>query len=410
MTWDNAAVLSPATAERLGVANEDVVRLAYRERSVEVPVWILPGHSDDSVSVTLGYGRRAAGRVGNGVGADLYALRTSSAPDFDGGLRLEKTGGTHPIAGTQDHSTMVGRDIVQQASLHHYEEHPDFAQHEGGHGGAPKPLFKDPVDWSQGNQWGMTIDLSRCTGCSVCVVACQSENNIAVVGKEQVKNGREMHWLRLDRYFTSSSPDEKLEGGPIGGYPLPENPAMVFQPMPCQHCETAPCEQVCPVAATVHDHEGLNVMVYNRCIGTRYCLNNCPYKVRRFNYFHLTKHLPEVVKLAQNPDVTVRSRGVMEKCSFCLQRISAGKKQAKREGRPVRDGDMQTACQQACPVDAIAFGNINDPGSAVAKNKHDGRNYVVFGETNSRPRVSYLAKVRNPHPDLSGEAAGEAHA
>ena len=410
ITWDNVAVMSPKTAHEQGLRDEDVARLHYRGRVVEVPVWIVPGHADGTVSVTLGYGRRSAGRVGNNVGVDLYAIRTVEAPGFDMGLSLEPTGKTQPLAGTQDHGSMEGRPIVREASLSKYREQPDFAHHAEEHAPGGGPLFKDPVDWGQGYQWGMTIDLTTCIGCNACLIACQSENNVSIVGKEQVGEGREMHWIRVDRYFTTpvawpeagTQSAHDAEGGSVLSAPIPEDPQIVFQPLPCQHCETAPCEQVCPTAATLHDREGLNVMVYNRCIGTRYCLNNCPYKVRRFNYFNLTKYLPEVMKLAQNPDVTVRSRGVMEKCTFCLQRINAGKKKAKREGRQVRDADVQPACQQSCPVGAIRFGNINDPASLVTQNKQNERNYDLLGEINMRPRVSYLAKVRNPHPDLAG--------
>ncbi len=401
VTWDNVAVMNPRTAREQGLRNEDVALLRYRDRAVELPVWVVPGHADGTVSVTLGYGRRSAGRIGNNVGVDLYAIRTAEAPGFDSGLRLEPTGRTQPLACTQDHGSMEGRAIVREATLSQYREQPDFAHQAEAHAPGGGPLFKDPVDWGQGNQWGMTIDLTTCIGCNACMVGCQSENNVAIVGKEQVVEGREMHWVRVDRYFTSPVAEVGTENA-HDAEGVPEDPQIVFQPLPCQHCETAPCEQVCPTAATVHDHEGLNVMVYNRCIGTRYCLNNCPYKVRRFNYFELTKHLPEVMKLAQNPDVTVRSRGVMEKCTFCLQRINAGKRQAKREGRQVGDADVQPACQQSCPVGAIRFGNINDPASLVTQSKQNERNYDLFGDINTRPRVSYLAKVRNPHPDLAG--------
>jgi molybdopterin-containing oxidoreductase family iron-sulfur binding subunit len=406
VTWDNVAVMSPKTADESGLHNEDVARLHYRDRSVDLPVWIVPGHTDGTVSVTLGYGRRLAGRVGNNVGVDLYAIRTAEAPGFDRSLSLEATGETQMLAGTQNHGAMEGRPLVREASLSHYTEQPDFAHHAEAHGPGGGPLFKDPVDWSQGYQWGMTIDLTTCIGCNACTVACQSENNVPIVGKEEVAKGREMHWIRVDRYFTGPVAEDEnesshdSEGGSIIRDAVPEDPQMVFQPLPCQHCETAPCEQVCPVAATVHDHEGLNVMVYNRCIGTRYCLNNCPYKVRRFNYYNLTKHIPEIMNLAHNPDVTVRSRGVMEKCTFCLQRINEGKRTAKKEGRTVNDGDVKTACQQSCPANAIIFGNINDEASQVAQKKANPRNYDLLGELNTRPRVSYLAKVRNPHPEL----------
>lgn len=382
IAWDNAALMSHATATKLGLKSKDLVRLTYKDRDLEIPAWILPGHADGSISVELGYGRDASGRVGNGVGANAYALRGSDHLNFDGGLVITRTGGRYEIANTQDHSSMEGRPIVREATLSQYREHPDFAPDMVEH--LPlKSLWQDRV-YDTGYQWGMTIDLNVCTGCNACVVACQSENNIPVVGKDQVWRGREMQWIRTDRYFT-------------GGV---DNPRIVQQPVACVHCENAPCEEVCPVAATQHDSEGLNVMVYNRCIGTRYCSNNCPYKVRHFNFYHYTENTPETLKMANNPDVTVRSRGVMEKCTYCIQRIKRAEINAKNDDRLVKDGEITTACQQACPVDAIVFGNINDPDSRVSKIKKQNRNYHLLAELNTKPRTSYLARIRNPHPEL----------
>ncbi len=381
ITWDNAALISPATAEQFDLASGDMVTLGYRDRTLDVPVFVLPGQADGSVALTLGYGRTAAGRVGDGVGVNAYLLRHSTAPDFDGGLSLTKIKGSHELSQTQEHWDMEGRDLIKEVTLAAYREDPGFT------GEKPDPekshqLFPSHT-YTEGPQWGMTIDLGSCTGCSACVVACQSENNIPVVGKEQVGRGREMAWLRIDRYFAGTQDD----------------PEVAFQPVPCMHCENAPCEQVCPVAATVHDREGLNAMVYNRCIGTRYCSNNCPYKVRRFNFFNYTKDTPELMKMAMNPDVTVRSRGVMEKCTYCLQRISEAKIAAKHEGRAVADGEIKTACQQTCPTDSIVFGNIRDPESAVLRQKRSDRDYVLLGELNNRPRTSYQARLRNPNPE-----------
>ncbi len=381
ITWDNAALVSPTTAEQFDLESGDVVTLGYRDRTLDVPVFVLPGQADGSVALALGYGRTAAGRVGDGVGVDAYRLRCSVAPDFDGGLSLTKIRGSHPLAQTQEHWDMEGRDLIREATLEHYREDPDFV------GKKPDPekshqLFPSH-SYDESPQWGMAIDLNACTGCNACVTACQSENNIPIVGKEQVSRGREMHWLRVDRYFV----------GPA------EDPGVAFQPVPCMHCENAPCEQVCPVAATVHDRDGINAMVYNRCIGTRYCSNNCPYKVRRFNFFNYTKDTPELTKLAMNPDVTVRSRGVMEKCTYCVQRISEARIAARLDGRPVADGEIKTACQQTCPTDAIVFGDILDEGSEVAARKRSERDYVLLGELNNRPRTSYLARLRNPNPE-----------
>jgi molybdopterin-containing oxidoreductase family iron-sulfur binding subunit len=410
LTWDNPALVSPTTAETLGLANEDVVRLDYAGRSLELPVWLLPGMTDGVVALTLGYGRSHAGRIGSGVGVDAFTVRASQAPGFDSGVTLTKLGRTSPLSATQDHGSMEGRPIVRESTLTELRSQsaagaePAEGAHAGDSQGAPTGggipdtlgvFEEDPHLFSlwqehaydQGHQWGMTIDLNSCIGCNACMVACQSENNIPVVGKDQVAKGREMHWIRLDRYFS---------GEPSGGAEV------VFQPVPCMHCEDAPCEQVCPVAATVHDAEGLNVMVYNRCIGTRYCSNNCPYKVRRFNFFNFTKNTPDILKNAMNPDVTVRARGVMEKCTYCTQRINKEKINARLDGRELRDGDVKTACQQACPASAIEFGDLRDSSSRVAKAKADPRNYALLEELNTKPRTTYLAKVRNPNPDLEG--------
>jgi molybdopterin-containing oxidoreductase family iron-sulfur binding subunit len=383
LTWDNAALMSPATAEALGLRNGDVAKLTRDGRELEIATWIVPGQADHSVTLYLGYGRRAAGRIGDGCGFDTYALRTAAAPDIGRGMQVARTGRVYQLVQTQDHGSMEGRPIVREADLAHFRQHPTFAREMVEH--PPLVSLWEDHPYDEGYQWGMAIDLNTCIGCNACVTACQSENNIPIVGKEQVHEGREMHWIRVDRYFTGEVPD----------------PQTVFQPVPCMHCENAPCEQVCPVAATMHDREGLNTMVYNRCIGTRYCSNNCPYKVRRFNFYNFTKDTPEVQKMAHNPDVTVRSRGVMEKCSYCLQRINAARIDAKLAGREIRDGDVRTACEQACPTRAITFGNVRDPESRVSKTKAQQRDYVMIAELNNRPRTSYLAKLRNPHPDLS---------
>ena len=391
LTWDNPALVSPKTAETLGVANEQIIRVEYAGRALELPAWIVPGMADGVVALTVGYGRPQAGRIGTGVGFNAFAVRTSKAAGFDGGVTVSKVTRTYPLSATQNHGSMEGRPIVREKTLAELrsaaatkeekiaalgvfpEETPHFS------------LWKEH-EYTQGHQWGMTIDLNACIGCNACMTACQSENNVPVVGKVQVAKGREMHWIRVDRYFS---------GEPDG------SPEVVFQPVPCMHCEDAPCEQVCPVAATVHDAQGLNVMVYNRCIGTRYCSNNCPYKVRRFNFFNFTKDTPDILKLAMNPDVTVRARGVMEKCTYCTQRINRVKIDTKLTGRPMRDGDVRTACQQACPASAIEFGDLRDGSSRVVKAKADPRNYALLDELNTRPRTTYLAKVRNPNPELS---------
>jgi len=404
VTWDNVAVVSPVTAQRLGIAapvqtaqghEVQLARLGLGERSQVVPVWIQPGQPDDVVGISLGYGRRRAGRVGDGVGFDATPFRTLAAPWFSGGARLEPLGATRLVACTQDHWTLEhehavhDRHIVRSATLGEYREHPERIA-SVGHEPGDELSFYDRYEY-KGHAWGMAIDMSACVGCNACVVACQAENNIPVVGRDQVGRGREMQWIRIDRYYS-------------GGL---DNPEAFNQPMLCQHCENAPCEVVCPVAATVHSDEGLNDMVYNRCVGTRYCSNNCPYKVRRFNFFLYQDWETPSLKLQRNPDVTVRSRGVMEKCSYCVQRINQARIEAKNEGREIRDGDIQTACQQSCPAEAIVFGDLNDPESAVSRLKSEPRNYGVLADLGTRPRTTYLATIRNPNPELASE--GEAH-
>ena len=383
-TWDNAALMSQKTADQLGVANGQMVELKLNGRRMELPVWICPGHADNSVAVALGYGRTNCGKVAEGVGFDTFPLRTASDADFATGLAISKISGQYQFSQTQEHWSMEERPLVREASHEEYQKKAEFKPEQPEH--PPLVSMWDEHTYTEGYQWGMVIDLNVCTGCNACAVACQSENNVPIVGKEQVGRGREMHWIRLDRYFAGEDINE---------------PEVVHQPVACQHCEMAPCETVCPVAATTHDAEGLNVMVYNRCIGTRYCSNNCPFKVRRFNFFNYTKDLPETMKMLQNPEVTVRSRGVMEKCTYCTQRITAAKDTAKENGRPVADGEITTACQQACPAKAITFGNINDPKSGITALKKNDRNYRLLEELNVRPRTSYLAKLRNPNPELT---------
>ncbi|MFY9611865.1 MAG: TAT-variant-translocated molybdopterin oxidoreductase [Blastocatellia bacterium] len=405
LTWDNAAIVSPATAARLGLGKHvnglatnkigniggdivaDQVELEYQGRKVVAPVYILPGQPDESVTVHLGYGRTKVGRVGNDAGFNAYAIRTSDAPWFGSGLQVSKTGGTYSLAATQVHHTidtedLRARDIVRSGSLAELKKNPTLApEHAHEQPDAPSLFPKwEYKDYA----WGMSIDMSSCIGCSACVVACQAENNIPVVGKEQVARSREMHWLRIDSYYKGSE----------------TNPETYFQPVLCQQCEDAPCELVCPVAATVHSSEGLNDMVYNRCVGTRYCSNNCPYKVRRFNFLLYQDFYTASLKMMRNPNVSVRSRGVMEKCTYCVQRIQKAKIESQLESRQVRDGEIATACEAACPTQAIVFGNINDPASRVSKLKREERNYSLLGELNTKPRTTYMGVVRNPNPDL----------
>jgi molybdopterin-containing oxidoreductase family iron-sulfur binding subunit len=387
LTWDNAALISPATAERLGFHSEDLVVLNLGGRQVRAPLWILPGHADDSVTVHLGYGRERVGRVGRRTGFNAYAVRNSSARWIAPGARIEATGKRYPLATTQNHGSMEGRPLARHATLSHYLQHPDFAQEMEE--APPAGLTMNPPVKYEGHAWAMAIDLNACTGCNACTIACQAENNIPIVGKEQVKVNREMHWIRVDRYFEGE----------------PDAPAVFHQPVPCMHCEDAPCEQVCPVAATVHSSEGLNDMVYNRCVGTKYCANNCPYKVRRFNFFQYSDYSSPTARLLFNPNVTVRTRGVMEKCTYCVQRINGVRNEAEVEGRPIRDGEILTACQQVCPSDAIVFGDLNDPNSRVVRWKAQPRNYSLLGNLNTRPRTTYLAALKNPNPEISRDEA-----
>ncbi len=386
LTWDNTVQLSPATASRLGIRNEDVVEVAAGGKTVRGPAWIVPGQADDTVTLHLGYGRTRAGRVGNGVGFDAYALRTSASMWSASGAAVKATGGRARLASTQLHHDMDGRAIIRAGTLEQYRAHPHFVREMAEQ--PPKTLTLYPEHKYEGYAWGMAIDLNACVGCNACVVACQSENNIPVVGREQVAKGREMHWIRVDTYYK----------GPA------ESPEAYHQPVMCQQCENAPCEVVCPVGATVHSDEGLNDMVYNRCVGTRYCSNNCPYKVRRFNFLLYQDWETPSLKMARNPDVTVRSRGVMEKCTYCVQRITRAKIASEKEDRQVRDGDIVTACQQVCPAEAIVFGNINDPESRVSKLREEALNYSLLGELNTRPRTTYLAALKNVNPVLGGDS------
>ncbi|MEQ1572825.1 MAG: TAT-variant-translocated molybdopterin oxidoreductase [Vicinamibacterales bacterium] len=388
LTWDNAALIAPGTAGRLNLVSGDVVELKQGGRSLRIPVWINPGHGPDTLTLHLGYGRTRAGRVGNRIGFDVNALRTSESPDTLGGVELTKTGETYDLACTQDHWSLEGRHLVRVATTTEFAADRDFAKKLDVE--APPTLTMYGEFKYTGYSWGMAIDQNVCTGCNACVVACVAENNVPVVGKAQVANGREMHWLRIDRYYT----------GDI------ERPDTYHQPMLCQQCESAPCEVVCPVAATTHSDEGLNDMVYNRCVGTRYCSNNCPYKVRRFNFLLYSDFDTPSVKLQRNPDVTIRSRGVMEKCTYCVQRINQARVTAKLEDRSIRDGEIVTACQSACPTEAIVFGDVNDPSSRVSQVKKSALNYGLLAELNTRPRTTYLAVVRNPNTTL--EPAGAA--
>ncbi|HEU4413741.1 MAG TPA: TAT-variant-translocated molybdopterin oxidoreductase [Candidatus Angelobacter sp.] len=406
-TWDNVAMISPAMAQAWGLYqlndqndhqsdNQRVIEVEFQGRKVKAPYWPQPGHPDNAVTLFLGYGQKKAGRVGTDTGYNAYQIRPSGAQYIGANATINVTKDSWDIAVTQGHFKMEEREPVKVATLEEFIKNRNFAhenKEEEPHDrpGIPESLYPDYRDknWYKEYAWGLSIDLNSCVGCQACAVACQSENNISVVGKEQVQRGREMQWIRIDAYYEGS----------------PANPSVYFQPVPCMQCEDAPCEPVCPVGATVHSTEGLNDMVYNRCVGTRYCSNNCPYKVRRFNFF-LFNNMPGTdwdtasLKLGRNPDVTVRSRGVMEKCTYCIQRITAARIAAEKEDRRIKDGEIKTACQQVCPTEAITFGDIRDPNSAVAKLKNGPRRYDLLAELNTRPRTTYVAAVRNPNPKL----------
>jgi molybdopterin-containing oxidoreductase family iron-sulfur binding subunit len=427
VTWDSVIHMSPRTAKKLGgIANEDTVELSYGGKTIKGAAWVLPGHPDDSYTVHLGYGRWKGGTIAEGSadhnigfgtvdrepwGFNAYALRTSTAMSIGSGVQVRKAGGLSPIATTQIHHTMKGYDIVRTGTLSELDQNPSLKPEEGEdvEHVLKENLYPDQIFSYNGPQWGMTVDLNMCIGCNACVTACQAENNIPVVGKLQVKKSREMHWLRIDRYYVAA---ENADENNL------DNPETVFQPMMCVNCEKAPCEPVCPVAATLHSHEGLNQMVYNRCVGTRYCSNNCPYKVRRFNYLNYSDnqeqfnsqvppaarepktHGIELLRMLNNPSVTVRGRGVMEKCTYCVQRINEARIEAKKLGRDPMDGEIITACQQACPTRTIVFGNIADPKSEVSKWRTDPRAYRVLEDLQTRPRTSYLGRLRNPNPEI----------
>jgi molybdopterin-containing oxidoreductase family iron-sulfur binding subunit len=384
LTWDNAALVSPRTAERLRLKGETLAKLRFDGREIDAAVWVVPGQADGVVTLHLGYGQQSAGRVGRGLGFNAYALRTSTAFWSGVGLKIAASYASYRLASTQDHGSMEDRNLIRMATLKEYKDNPNFA--DGPHDPPDDLTLHNRTDHQyNGYSWGMVIDLGACTGCNACSIACQAENNIPVVGKDQVLNGREMSWIRIDRYYN----------GDI------DNPEIVHQPVPCMHCENAPCELVCPVAATSHSDEGLNDMTYNRCVGTRYCANNCPYKVRRFNFLQYADRDTESLKLQRNPDVTTRSRGVMEKCTYCVQRINMARIEAKKANVKIADGDFSTACEQACPTDAIVFGDINDPESRVSALKASPLNYGILTELNTRPRTTYLAGIKNPNPEIT---------
>ena len=411
LTWDNAALISMKVAKKLNIKNGQMLEISVGDNSINIPAFITPGQNQKSITLELGYGRKFNGRIGNEVGFNVYPLRSSDSPSFILNGSIKVLNETYPLASTQDHHGLEDDkyaapgfddlankevqsripELVKQSTLDYYKDNPDWVQKkveqhkpDKKRSWADHSMYNPDWDYSKGPQWGMSIDLTSCTSCNACSIACQSENNIPVVGKQQVMNGREMHWIRIDNYFAGD----------------PDNPEVSTQSVACVHCELAPCETVCPVAATTHSSDGVNQMTYNRCLGTRYCANNCPYKVRKFNFYNYTKDLPEVVQMAMNPDVSIRFRGVMEKCTYCYQRISSARITAENEGREIKDGDFQVACQQSCPADAIKFGDINDPNSEVSKAKRRNRDYALLAHLGTAPRTTYLAKIRNQNPML----------
>jgi len=384
LVWDNAAYISAALSEREKLANGDIIEVTVQSKTVELPVLIVPGQPENTIGLQFGYGRTAAGFVGDKIGSDIYPLRSSQFPWAVEIAGLKKTGRSKVMVTTQEQHVIDSEDrqIVREGTFSAFQSQQDFIAKDSE---APSETLFNPNEYKyDGYRWGMAIDLSACIGCSACVIACQAENNIPVVGKAEVARGRLMHWIRVDSYFRGA----------------PENPEVTHQPVPCMQCENAPCELVCPVGATLHDKEGLNVQVYNRCVGTRYCSNNCPYKVRRFNFFQYADYKAPNLKPLWNPDVTVRWRGVMEKCTYCVQRISAARIGSEEQGKKIADGQVRTACQQVCPAQAITFGDLSDPNSAVSKMKSHPLNFLMLGQLNTRPRTTYLAKLRNPNPLL----------
>ena len=398
LTWDNAAYISPKMASDLGVQNGDNISIKVGDRSLSLPAWIAPGQAYDTVSVTLGYGRKGLGEVSEGSGFDVNPLRDHEQPNFVGG-KVSRGAGNYKLVSTQTYGSLdpdgpdgtpIGinfeeRSLYRETTVDGYAKNPNFAKEGDLMPEERRVSLWDRPELKGHHQWGMSIDLNLCTGCNTCLVACQAENNIPVVGKSEVANGRELHWIRLDRYYKGDDND----------------PQAVIQPVGCMHCETAPCENVCPVQATAHSPEGLNDMAYNRCVGTRYCANNCPYKVRRFNFFNYNLDMDPLEEMQKNPDVTVRFRGVIEKCSYCVQRINQAKIDAHVAGEDkVKDGVITTACEQACPTRAITFGDLTDSNSRVSKAKKSDRDYGLLVDLNTHPRTTYLGRVRNPNPEL----------